>query len=247
MFAIAGYHPRNWPAPLHYDSVHPAGIFSCYLQHPCSVWHDVPGGVLPGYPEIESPVRPDYGQAGDPDEPAGERYTAEGNLPTDDTEYKPQTSGITDIYSFPYSHVEIQNRYVTNHGWSQLPLAQANPSGNTAALVRLHGSVTRRVLTMTASREGRFPVIPSLSDDQQDSSGIREVLADDEIALLAPQIHPGGVGRTYAVQLLRTYLPERAPRSDEKLRSGSSPLDKFSASEHWMDLATYVDADGHLQ
>lgn len=114
----------------------------------------------------------------------------------------------------------------------QLPLAAPVAAGQpSAAIVRMHSPVCHRVLTMTASRAGLPPVVPSLTEEQYDADGNREVLANDEIELLAPTLNPGGLGRQYAVRIMRTLL-DRAPTAIEKLRSGASPLDKLGAGEH---------------
>ncbi len=53
--SIDGYYPDEWPSPLPFDSETPAGIFSCYLQNPCSRWHSPVA-----YPEeFETPYTPD--------------------------------------------------------------------------------------------------------------------------------------------------------------------------------------------
>ncbi len=68
------YDPQKWPVPLAYDSTTPAGIFACYLQHPCSVWHDMPGSLPPvtsGSDEVDedNAKRPGYDESGYPDRP----------------------------------------------------------------------------------------------------------------------------------------------------------------------------------
>ena len=104
-----------------------------------------------------------------------------------------------------------------------------------------------RVLTLTASRNGKQPLLPSLKEEQLDPNGIREVLADAEIKSKAPKLCPDGRGREYSTQVVYTYLMERAPTTAEKLRGTSSPLDLFSPDQHAIDLTNDVDAAGHVQ
>jgi hypothetical protein len=244
-YAIEGYDPNKWPVPLPYDSASPAGVFSCYLQHPCSVWHDMPGGLPPGGPGITPPQRKPGTPSGEPDEP--ETTGSSGNLviPND------PASGLkaaNDIYTFPYNYVDMSSRYQINNGWIQLPLANVESNApKTASLIKLHGNVAKRILTVTASRDGRQPKIPILVEETTDHNGIREVLEKWWIEGKAPELLAGGQGRRFAVQVQYVYLLERAPRIDEKLRVGSTQIDKILPAENWMDLDQMQDEEGLMQ
>ena len=243
-YQVEGYDPRIWPVPLPYDSLEPAGIFACYLQHPCSVWHAVPGGVLPG--SQGTPTRPVVADSGYPD---ADLYSSSHDLPDEDDFLKdgPDTDGNApeDIFSFPYHFVDLENRYLTHNGWSQLPYADTDPNAaKTALLVQLHGRISKRVLTVTASRDGEMPLIPALTEDITDHNGIREVMESSSIAVKAPELTAGGTNRRYAVECVYVYLLERAPRLTEKLRGGSTQIDKVLPEDNWLDLSRSQDSGG---
>lgn len=246
-YAIEGYDPKKWPVPLPYDSTSPAGVFSCYLQSPCSVWHDMPGGLPPGGPGITPPERKPGSPSGEPDEPYEPETGSEGSLTIPDDPAN-ELLASTDIYQFPYDFVDMTSRYEVNNGWIQLPLANVDADADkTASLIKLHGNVARRILTVIASRDGRQPKIPLLAEESVDHNGIREVLDKWWIEGKAPQLLAGAQGRRFAVQVQYIYLLERAPRPNEKLRVGSTQIDKVLPIDNWMDLDVMQDTTGQMQ
>jgi hypothetical protein len=242
-YQVEGYDPRIWPVPLAYDSDQPAGVFACYLQNPCSIWHAVPAGLLPG--AINPPTRPPVADSGYPD---AELYSSSHNLPDEDDFIKDipgSAQAPQDIFNFPYIFVELENEYVMHNGWSQLPYADTNPNAaKSALLVRLHGRIAKRILTMTASRDGEMPLIPALTEDITDHNGIREVMESSSIAIKAPELSAGGTNRRYAVKCVYVYLLERAPRLNEKLRGGSTQIDKVLPQNNWLDLSRSQNSGG---
>jgi hypothetical protein len=265
-YIIDGYQPDVWPVPLAYDSETPAGIFNCYLQHPCSVWHGMPGGIIPSatgeeeeeesddeatFPDADAlkylnknPGYLESGKADGLDRPTpGYEYQVQHELPEDNSSY----SANSDLYDFPYTYIEVEQSYRLRNGWSQLPLAKIQEGTKSASLVRLHDPTATRVLTITASRNGRIPTLPSLKEEQLDPNGIREVLEEAVIASKAPKLNSDGRSREYAIECVYTYLLERSPTLSEQLRGASSPLDLFSPDNHFIDLTSNVDAAGHIQ
>lgn len=240
-YKVDGYDPRVWPVPLAYDSDTPAGVFNCYLQHPCSVWHDLPGGLAPNDTGEPTPVRPGSGESGLPD---AKEYPVDQEIPYDTTD----RNDSSDLLAFPYTFIELSNRYETDAGWMATPLASVDPAAQrTASLIRLHGSVTRRILTLVATRNAKWPTIPTMQEQLTDPNGIREVLQRTEITSKAPELTASGSGRMVSVEVKYTYLMERAPRLNEKLRVGSTPLDLFSPDSNWIDLSLTQDQAGHYQ
>ncbi len=257
---IDGYKPDVWPVPLAYDSKEPAGVFACYLQNPCSVWHGMPTGYQltqatpnPASPAYENEVPPnkDAGSPGDASESEQglALFNAQGSLvaiplPEDES----QTTQNLEFYDFPYSFIELTQRYIGNNGWVSLPLAQTSTTANrSASLIQMHAPVAKRILTMTATRNGRMPIIPSMKEVQLDHNGNREVLDDWDITLKAPELGADGTARNFSIQVMYVYLLEKAPGPTDKLRGASSPLDLFSPDKHWLDLARDSDTDGQLQ
>jgi hypothetical protein len=236
-YEIEGYDPKVWPVPLPFDSPSPAGTFACYLQNPCSVWHGFPQGLDPGY--ISPPARPAVRPAGYPDQSEITNYP--DPLPEDQTylrEYTP-SDAKNDIYTFPYTFVELSQTYETKTGWSQLPMADTDANQKTALLVKLHGRVTGRILVMEASRDGRMPSVPQVVEDGIDPNGGREVLASVRYQLKAPELLADGAGRRYAVRTEFTYLLERGIRDIDKMRGATSQLDKLQPSANWLDLTAH--------
>jgi hypothetical protein len=242
-YQVEGYDPRIWPVPLPYDSLTPAGIFASYLQNPCSVWHAVPQGSLPG--SIPDPPRPDVVDSGYPD---ADLYSSTHDLPDEDDFIKDVAddgNAAEDIDNFPYVFLDLENEYVTHNGWSQLPFADTDPNAaRTALLVQLHGRVAKRILTVTASRDGQQPMIPALTEDITDHNGIREVMEKYSISIKAPELSAGGTNRRFAVRCVYVYLLERAPRLTEKLRGGSTQIDKILPQANWLDLSQVQNTGG---
>ncbi|MGV3486235.1 MAG: hypothetical protein ACO1RT_17585 [Planctomycetaceae bacterium] len=242
-YEVEGYDPRVWPVPLPYDSTSPAGIFSCYLQSPCSVWHDMPGGLPPGGDGITPPERKAVSSSGDPDEP--ETGSDGGFEIPDDEESELKT--YDEIYDFPYTFVDLESRYEFSNGWVQLPLATTDSGATTAALIKLHGNTAKRIIYMTTTREGKMPMIPALTEDSYDHNGIREVLQKWWISGKAPSLLAGGQGRQFSIQTQYVYLLARAPTATEKLRLGSTQIDKVLPADNWMNLAEMEDSGGAMQ
>lgn len=240
-YKVEEYDPRTWPVPLAYDSVSPAGIFACYLQNPCSIWHDMPDGKT----SVTSATRKSVSDSGSPDYHPSTIVHSPHALPPDTNYLKSMTGD--NIYDYPYTFVDLESQYRINNGWSQLPLADTTPAAaRTARLIKLHGSVAKRILTMTASRDGKMPMLPSLAEKTTDHNGIKEALDEVTITAKAPELLAGAQSRRFAVEAVYVYLLERAPRTNEKLRVGSTQLDKVLPIDNWLNLAQSVDS-GEIQ
>ena len=237
------YNSKRWPVPLLYDSPSPAGAFSCYLQSPCSVWHGHPGGAAFTEPVFRPSIQPaDY-----PDQSTV--YRSPETL-SDDQTYLPTADSldVANIYDFPYTIVDLSNRFETDNGWVQLPYANDDENGNVnCLLVKLHARVAKRILTMTASRSGRPPIIPSLAEEITDRNGVREVLATFNVTTKAPELLADGAGREFSVLAEYVYLLERGIRTNDKIFGVSSPLDRLEPMKNDIDLLTYQDTGGTLQ
>lgn len=236
-YEVEGYDPRAWPVPLLYDSPTPAGTFACYLQSPCSVWHGMPQGLPPGAipPAPRPPVKP----SGYPDQ--SEISTYPEPLPDDTDTLTPPSPADpkNDIYTFPYTFIDFTQTYRTVTGWTQLPYAYADDDAQkTAALIKLHGKVSKRVLVMEATRQGRMPTVPVLVDDSTDEvNNVREVLESFDFSIKDAKLLAGGLGREYSVRAEYVYLMERGVKYSDKLRGISSQLDKLSPQANWLDLS----------
>lgn len=238
---IAGYSPKSHPVPLPYDSETPAGIFNCYLQHPVSVWHDMPGGIYPGQYDVNKQKKEKRSDTKEDayEYPEGDPLPETTDLTKDDAE----------LYTHPYSIYNMTNRYVTNHGYVQLPLAkpQAAPSDPTCAVVRMHAGICQRVIAIEAIRAGKWPTLPTLAPTLTDENGIVETLAKTEIDNSTPQMEADKASRSFAIQAVYTYILSRPPTVEEKLRAGSLPMDGTAPENNAVLLSSVLDADKHLQ
>lgn len=239
--SIDGYSPLSHPVPLPYDSENPAGIFNCYLQHPVSVWHDMPGGIYPGQYDVNNQKK----------EKRSDSLSESYEYPEGDP--LPETTDLTkddaELYTHPYSLYNMTNRYVTDHGYVQLPLAQpqALPTAPTCAVVRMHAGVCHRVIAIEAIRAGKWPTLPTLKPVLVDENGIVETLAKTEIDNSTPQMEADKASRSFAIQATYTYILSRPPTAEEKLRAGSLPMDGTSPEANSIDLPSVLDASNHLQ
>ena len=236
---IDGYNPQSHPIPLPYDSEKPAGIFNCYLQHPHSVWHDMPGGAFPGQYSFTS----DSSGSGESESQAYEYPEGEPLEMTPDL-----TKDDPDIFKYPFTIYNLTNKYVTDHGFVQLPLAApASPGGDTCATVRMHGGVCKRVLAVEAIRVGKWPTLPTLAAELTDANGIREGLVDTEIDTSAPQMEADQASRSFAIRAVYTYALSRPPSAAERLRAGSLPMDISTPQSNEVLLSAVTDQEAHLQ
>lgn len=243
-YLIDGYSPQSFPVPIPYGSPTPAGIFSCYLQKPCSIWHDMPNGIPVGDgDQVPTPIDKENTTSEKPEYP--KQQSIEPHVLPPDSDETPTEDN--DLYDFPYSFIELQNRYLIDNGWISMPVATTDPDAKTATLIKMHGRTASRVLTLTVTRDGKPPVIPSMVEDQVDHNGHREVLARMEVIAKAPKLMANGESRQHEVFVEYVYLMEKAPGPTDKLRGGSSPLDLFSPDSNLLDLGEIVDQNGHYQ
>lgn len=238
-FNIDDYEPDVNPVPLAFDSTRPAGIFSCYLQRPCSVWHDVPDGVpQSNYPV--TPVRPpiteyDRDTYGDSYE-----YPSGHTIPEDVVERESDTA----FYSYPYTYIELESEYAISTGYIGLPMARDDDVAvKTTELIKLHGRFASRILTLSASREGSPPVIPSMTEVINDPNGAQEVLVDWRIKYKEPKQGATGADRTWHTEAQYIYRLEKSPWQGDVLHGLSSLLDTNSSDPalNSFDLASNVD------
>ena len=226
--SIDDYSPTRWPVPLPFDSASPSGIFSCYLQNPCSKWH----GVIDAPEDALTPYRADGDESTDqrsgytPRTPIDfdrdvRTYPSATDFPEED-----KTVVADEQYAgFPYTFVKIRSQYITETGVAQLPLAQVSSSGPTCSLIRLHGGLTKRDFRMEVVRDGKLPLVPEPLQQIVDPNGVEEQLLNQDIAVFDPEISADGVTRTYRVIAHFVYGLSRPPKPSEKLRMAISPID----------------------
>lgn len=229
--AIDGYDPKVWPVPLPYDSDSLAGVFTCYLQSPCSVWHGIP--VYPPDELEESSQNRPGTQTSGPQDSDARVYPAETPLEIDSLNIDEEEH----FGGYPYTFVDIRNRYVTDTGFVQMPLAAVLPSGDTCRVIQLHGGLTKRIFMMEATRVGKPPLIPLPENQVTDPNGITETMLEVSIETHSPDFKADAVSREFRVLSQYTYALSRPPANSEKLRMAVSPIDVAGNSQRYIDAA----------
>ncbi|MCC9644988.1 hypothetical protein LOC71_22150 [Rhodopirellula sp. JC740] len=253
--SIDGYYPERWPSPLPYDSETPAGLFSCYLQDPCSVWHSpamrIEGEELPNpggeyddrvlTDESGSPTYPTPTEEDDVPRP-GSVSRSQNKLDRDiryvssDQLFPDQDQKIISPEQFqgaPYTHWRLRSEYVTTTGRAVLPLAAVRDqqyaeqpfSEPTVSIVKLHESVCKRLFWIEATRVGKPPQFPQPKDTMIGPNGETETLLDWKLGLANPVIGPDGVSREYTVAAEYCYALDRPLANTESFRIPISPID----------------------
>jgi hypothetical protein len=189
---------------------------------------------LPGY--ISPPTRPEVKPANYPDQ--SEIENVPDPLPTDETYLRPkyENNPRDNIYDFPYQFVELVQRHETKTGWAQMPLADTQ--GNKSLLAKLHGRVSRRVFTVTSTRDGRMPAVPLLVEEADDQNMSREVLESFSYTIKNPELLADGSGRRFSVVSEYVYLLENGVSNFAKLKGAVSQIDRLTPQDNWLDLSS---------
>ncbi|MCD0459103.1 hypothetical protein [Roseiconus lacunae] len=240
---IAGYHPDVWPTPAPFQANSIAGLFECYLQDPCSIWHSVPrpafnkpypsaGGSLPPIDKGCDENADGYCNGTDAtlrqqrinQSPAPVLY--QGTEPFEN--YETNLSEEQLETEKPYTHYNIVCSYDIDHGLIQLPYARESSEEKSCFITRLHGGMAKRTVDIEATRRDEVPVLPKPQDElyhPPSGSGITERLQSSELDFLNPEFTGNGVSRLHRVAAKYTYLLDRVPSYDEQFRLVITPFD----------------------
>lgn len=229
---IPDYDPKQWPVPLLYDSDSPSGVFASYLQHPCNPFHGITGvqalanTQADGEEEDYDPQDADYFRStGDVDEDVDEGLSS------------------SQLDSFPYTHIEMDNVYDLTSGTVALPIASTLLTANVASveIIDLHNPVAERVYSAHVERAGAWPQLPKPVKVQTDPNGIEEFLAEVKMIPEPPFLLPDGKTLLYRAQIKYRYLLSRAPTTDEALRVGSPQWDATAPNDNlFIGTLTFV-------
>lgn len=242
--AIAGYDPERWPTPRPFDLNSPAGLFATYIQNPCSIWHGIPAIQRINF---GSPTAPEFDTANNTPP------VLPGNAPKYWTEpdylLYASTTPLVDAApvtapkhrAYPYTFVDIDNKYSTDMGQMVLPLSGRRGMGSGggppyrhAIAVPIHAGVMTRTLTVNATREGRPPELPHPAEYLVDPNGVVEqLIGSTDLVLDAPRLSEGNSHRIFSGQMRLTYLLARPLYIDERYRSGNNPALVSSPGHNW--------------
>jgi hypothetical protein len=117
-----------------------------------------------------------------------------------------------------------------------MPLADTQ--GNKSLLAKLHGRVSRRVFTVTSTRDGRMPAVPLLVEEAVDQNMSREVLESFSYTIKNPELLADGSGRRFSVVSEYVYLLETGVSNFAKLKGAVSQIDRLTPQDNWLDLSS---------
>jgi hypothetical protein len=162
-----------------------------------------------------------------------------------------------------YLHYVAENRYVINFGKVMLPVsltsssvAGATPSTgatgtissstptakDTAVFARIHEPIVQRILRIVTERRGAQPVLPKMTEEITQTSGLKEVLLDVSYNPKTPKLSPDGTDYTYGVDVTYTYGLSRKPSSEtsstDKYRVSASEVVQLKDSDFALNEAT---------
>ena len=225
---IDGYDPLVWPRPLPYDSATPAGQLACYLQHPCSQWHG-----MPGFPAALPPrnTRPDEVPAYPPD---SYEYVVPTPLPEDTYAWTKSRTAIEKRYdagSYPYTLYTIAATWENAMGRLHLPYSITNEDEPTAAIAQVNNGLTRLIFEIEAVRSGTYPLVPAINDEIVDDNDITFTLLNWTSTLRPPEITADGNTKRYGVAFCLIYGGNKAMPRDGELNPGALPFDIVPATD----------------
>lgn len=240
------YNQDKWPVPIPYDGESPSGLWHARLNVTTT-----PKRSFPFYPNMDiptaSPVRDNYvlntDYLSDITKPPANAtfyvWNGEGNFPdpvSDSTDNKPWEIN-QEHEDFAYVDYEIESKYVTDNGIQALPTsASTSGSAPTVCIGQICGGVTYQDVYIRATRVGKMPQIPTLSNSLTDTNGINKKLLEMSTVPLPKKLSVNMQEYFYGIEIFARYILERTPTSIEKLDGGSLPWDTTSIADNQHDL-----------
>jgi hypothetical protein len=228
---IAGYDPQVWPSPKLFDGSSPVSVFAKYLQSPCIDIHGVPMPI-PKVPEEDDPGKDNQSQG------TVEVYLSKEPLQLDDQTGPSQQQSRG---GFPYVYCLVENHYDVRDGYMQLPIARWGGAPQPAAprpscvMIPLHEPIGKRSIIVHAERVGDWPDLPDPFPIGTDFNAITQVRDRQKILCEVPELLADGKTRLFKRQFRLDYMMGRAPRSNELLAGGGSPVDQSVPAENAID------------
>jgi hypothetical protein len=256
---VKDYDPRKWPKPRAYESERPVTQLACYLQNPCSVWHGM----------VQQPEDRDYPLDTERPEPQDsyppDYYDFQPNKDVDESQddygwmkpnpnYPPEDPKA-DVFNFPYTSYEIATTWETSTGNLHLPysvIPPATPSEgdpDTATALRMNQGLSRLFYEITATRTGRYPTIPPITQVLDDSENeIEWTLLDHSITMRPPEILADGSRRRFGLALKLIYGGTKSINQQSLLNPGASPIAKIGAGDDssTVSLTSITDEINHI-
>ena len=226
-FRMTGYDPKQFIKPSPYDGSSPAGVFVMYLQSPCNDWHGM-AHAAPIPAEETTPVQ-GYDDNHQPTQYFGV---------SEDLQQDPLIERYSEAHAtWPYTFYQLSNRYIINHGKTQLAIADddAALTDPSAVVVKLHRPMATRLLHVTAERVGQWPEVPK-PVDLSDPNDIPETVLSEDILVHDKELMQDGKNYKYRLEIEYVFALSRAPTATEKLRAGSDPADTTRPADSFYPL-----------
>lgn len=240
--SFPGYDASQWYTPLPFDSTTPAGLFTCYLQSPCSKWHGMPG-QHDDYLQNKANVGSNYNQV---------VYSPNPDLtrPPNWNAWEVSSQVLNEIaipknlssfqYDQPYTFIELDDSYKTDEGIVGLPLsasrsvrtgAGSSTTNENTAVIRLHQPICRYSIQLIARRERGWPKIPDPGKVFSLGS-IKATRTALNITLETPENLPDMSQQVFSVHVRMDYVLSRAPESADQLRFSGNPITKANPTNY---------------
>lgn len=128
-----------------------------------------------------------------------------------------------DHTAYPYGMYALSIDY--HDGFSVVPQPLAGPDGTQVAHIKLQSAYSLVTVTWSAARAGEHPACPNPAPPP----GSNFVLLDRHTTPSAPQLHPDGATRLYAITGVYTYSLVNPMTGVGGLPMGAMPFDATPA------------------
>lgn len=257
---IPQHDARWWPIPI--DSIRgrpwlveefadPNTYYDNYFQDPCSRWHaslnepsppltQIPGGLIP-----DGAAESQYAEIG-----LNSALTSSDPLNQPPGVPAPADSiGWTDAKQgdFTYLQCDIDTDYRLNSGNIHLPLSKARyPTQDTSIVVNLFPGIAERTITMVATRQGDWPIVPKPKSLITHGS-MKETFLTGRVIPQTPKLTPDGKTVVYAMQVVWKYALNRMPSSPtDAFWAAADPRTKLTPIQNQIPIGIYF-KDGIIE
>lgn len=215
-----------------YGTATAAGLFACYLQHPCGN-HKMP--QLPDQP-VDSEEET---ERGDGETSTDATYSVGGR--DDVLDYEPELS--EEHKEAIYEHYQIDSKILRKENRVQLPIAKSIQSNqDTSRTIRLAAPTCKRVIRVTGERVGDWPVL-FRPVDFVDHNGIRHDLLTWEPTMRNKELSADGSTYTHALEAEYMYAMSRCPLDFEDIPTSSLPWDTSTSDDNRFPAASLMSPD----
>lgn len=251
---IPNHDSRWWPIPINttdartWDVVKyadPNTYYDNYFQEPCGKWHASLTEPSPPLTQIiDSSLIPDGAS-----ETYFEQILLNSALTSADPLDQPpgvpapaDAIGWTDAKQgdFTYLQCEIDTDYGLNSGNIHLPVSKVRyPTQDTSIVVNLFPGIATRKITMIATRQGDWPIVPAARPVITHGT-MKETYIDGRVIAQTPKLTPDGKTVLYALQIAWEYALSRLPdKPTDTLWAAADPRTKLTPGNNQIAISKY--------